>query len=460
MLFDQSHILSRGAVAKPARFPFAVTIPETSQPGFAARGDNWKREKSESRLLQRQQSTAKDGGEGGGHRQGCYLSSSQDNVTNHGLPSTYYFTCRSDWSGVKFEAYIEYVLEASLVCPGADSVTAQFPVLIRSHSTAKPIQGSDYELKVREATRKLRTELLLPENAERKMTFRERQRRFWNPSRIPRYAYTAKLVHPTVIQLEHPEPIPFKLFIVPRLQDELTSICPDGDLSRLPPVEFVSIELSLKSKIRIRTPGTFTNYHEEEREHEFPIRFKPLRTNHTLVKVPFVVRGNIRDEPPPNHSVRGTPIKLAEEKYIAAMSSESHHHDNNNAQLSIWPVSEDTVEAPSMPMLDYSHFSPSEEGQFLMGMSFDLGAHLGIRLSQRGSSTLGAVVESPYGRLLYPSFDTYNISLTYQLKWTIRLSCAGESHRVHGIDGVRVLPPSKEQDAFKKGPLRPGGMRK
>ncbi|KAK7927030.1 hypothetical protein PG985_004028 [Apiospora marii] len=442
VLFDQSHVVSQGAVAESARFPFAVTIPETSQPGFAARGDDWDRERSESVLLpQQQQSTASEAGKGGGHRQGFYLSSSQDDVTNHGLPSVYYFASKSGWSGSKFEAYIEYVLEASLVCP------------------AKPIKGGDCKFGVREASRLLRTERLLAENAERKMTFRERQRRFWNPSKTPRYTYTAKVVHPTVIQLEHPSPIPFKLFIVPKLQDELTSICPDGDLSRLPPVEFVSIELSLKSKTRIRAPGNFSKYHKGEREHEFPIRFAPLQANRTF-KVSLVVRGNLRDEPPPDYSASEISTKLAEEKHITATSSESYHHDNSNGEFSIRPVDEDTVKFPSMPMLDYSQFSPSEKGQFLIGTPFDLGTHLGIHLSQTGSSTLGAAAESPFGRWLYPSFDTYNISLTYQLAWTIHLRCAGESHDVHGIAGVRVLPPSKEQDAHKKEMLGRGACRR
>ncbi|KAK8127467.1 hypothetical protein PG984_008575 [Apiospora sp. TS-2023a] len=454
VLFDQSQVVSQGAVVESARFPFAVTIPETSQPGFAARGDDWKREASESVLLQRQQqSKAKDGGEGGGHRQGFYLSSSQDDVTKHELPSVYYSASTSGWSGSKFEAYIEYVLEASLVCPGTESVTAHLPLFIRSHSTAKPIESGDYDFRVREATRLLRTEMLLAENAERKLTFRERQRRFWAPSKTPRYAYTAKVVHPTVVQLEHPDPIPFKLSVAPKLHKELTSICPDGNLSRLPPVEFMSFELSLKSKTRIRTPGSLTNYHEEEREHEFPIRFGPFQANHKF-KVPLVVRGNIRDEPPPDYSASGTSSRLA------VTSSESHHQGNKDGQFSIQPVDENTVGAASRPMLDYSHFSPSEEGQYIIGTPFDLGAHLGIRLSQTGSSTLGAAAESPFGRWLYPSFDTYNVSLTYQLEWTIRLSCAGESQDVHGIAAVRVLPPSKEQDAYKKGLLGPGGMQK
>lgn len=183
-----------------------------------------------------------------------------------------------------------------------------------------------------------------------------------------------------------------------------------------------------------------------EREHEFPIRFIPLQANHTF-NLSLVVRGNIRDEPPPDYSASETSTKHAEEKHIAATISESYGHADSNGQFSIQTIGEDAVKAPSMPMPDYSHFSPSEKGHSLIGTPFDLGTHLDIRLSQTGSATLGAAAESPFGRWLYPSFDTYNISLTYQLEWTIRLSCAGESHDVHDIAGVRVLPPSKEQDA-------------
>ncbi|KAK8090943.1 hypothetical protein PG994_000448 [Apiospora phragmitis] len=464
VLFEKSHVVAQGAVTGLARFPFAVTIPETSQPGFASRGDDWKREKgelaSQRQQQQQKQRAAAAGGEeeGGGHRHGVYLSSSQDDVTKHELPSVYYFVSKSGWSGSKFEAYIEYVLEACLVCPGTESVTVQFPLFIRKHSTAQPIGGGDFEFGIREATRLLRTEMLLAENAERKPTFRERQRRFWNPSKTPKYAYTAKVAYPTVIQLDHPDPIPLKIYIVPKLQDEVTSICPDGDPSRLPPVEFVSIELGLKSKTRIRAPGDFTSYHKEEREHKFPIRFGLSQADHTF-KVPLVVRGNIRDEPPPEYTTSDIPTKLTDEKHIAIASPESLN-GNSNGRFSIRPVDDDIVRASDRPILDYSHFVPSEQGHFFMGTPFNLGAHLGIRLSQTGSSTLGAPAESPFGRFLYPSFDTYNISLTYQLEWAIRLTCAGESHDVHGLANVRVLPPSEEQEAHKKALLGSEGMQK
>ncbi|KAK7956067.1 uncharacterized protein PG986_005289 [Apiospora aurea] len=459
VLFDQSHVVSsQGTVAGPARFPFAITIPETSQPGFASRGDDWDREKSETVTQQHQQQTTTTT-IGGGHRQGFYLSSSQDDVTKHDLPSVYYFISKSGWSGSKFEAYIEYVLEASLGCPGAKSITAHFPLFIRKRSTARPIGGGDYQFGIRESTRLLRTEMLLAENAERKMTFRERQRRFWNPSKTPKYTYAVKVVYPAVIQLEHPDPVPFKIYVVPKLKDELTSICPDGNLSRLPSVEFVSIELSLKSNTRIRTPGNFTRYHKEERQHEYPIRLAPSQANHKF-KIPLVVRGNIRDEPPPDYKTSELSTKITDEKHIVATSSEGLS-SNSSVQFSLRPVDDNIVRAPGMPMPDYSHFAPSEEGHFFMGAPFDLGAHLGIRLSQTGTSTLGAAAtERPFGRFLYPSFDTYNISLTYQLEWTIRVACAGESHDVHGRANVQVLPPSEEQEVHKKGLLGPGGMDK
>ncbi|KAK8080691.1 hypothetical protein PG997_008509 [Apiospora hydei] len=415
VLFDQSHVVSQGAVAGPARFPFAITIPLTSQPNFASRGDDWHREKSETvtQHQQHQQQTTTTTGDG--HRQGFYLSSSQDDVTKHDLPSVYYFISKSGWSGSKFEAYIEYVLEACLGCPGAKSITAHFPLFIRKRSTAQPIGGSDYKFGIRESTRLLRTEMLLAENAERKMTFRERQRRFWNPSKTPKYTYAVKVVYPTVIQLEHPDPVPFKIYIVPKLKNELTSICPDGDLSRLPPWK--------------------------ERQHEYPIRFGPSQANHKF-KIPLVVRGNIRDEPPPDYKTSEISTKLTNEKHIVATSSEGPS-SNSSGQFSLRPV-DDNI-----------------EGHFFMGAPFDLGAHLGIRLSQTGTSTVGAAAtERPFGRFLYPSFDTYNISLTYQLEWTIRVACAGELHDVHGRANVQVLPPSEEQEAHKRGLLGPGGMDK
>ena len=451
VLFDQSHVVSQGAMTGPARFPFAITIPKTSQPGFASRGDDWAREKSEPVS---QQPVA-----GGGHREGFYLSSSQDDVTKHGLPSVFYFSSKSGWSGSKFEAYIEYVLEASLVCPGAESITVQFPLFIRKQSTANPIEGSDYEFGIHEATRLLRTEMLLADDVERKMTFRERQRRFWNPSKTPKYTYTTKVVYPTVIQLEHPDPIPIKLFIVPKLQNELTSICPDDDLSRLPSVKFVSIELSLKAKTRTRTPGTFSKYHKEEREHEFTIPFGLSQADYS-VKIPLVVRGNIRDEPPPDYKAGEISTKLADETHSAATNSENPDSNDGNGRFSIRPVDDSIMKTPDIPMLNYSHFVPSEEGHFFIGSPFNIGAHLGIRLSQTGSTTLGAAAESPFGRCLYPSFDTYNISLTHQLEWTIRLACAGETHDVRGTANVRILPPSEEQEAHKKALLGPEGMEK
>ncbi|KAK8011386.1 hypothetical protein PG990_010351 [Apiospora arundinis] len=447
VLFDQSHIVSQGA---------------TPQPGFASRGDDWSREKSELASQQPVAGSRGDTGADRGHRDGVFLSSSQDDVTKHELPSVFYFSSKSGWSGSKFEAYIEYVLEASLVCPGADNVTAQFPLFIRKQSTAKPIKGSDYKFRIREATRLHRTEMLLAENAERKMTFRERQRRFWNPSKTPKYTYVTKVVHPTVIQLEHPDPVPFKFFIVPKLHNELTSICPDGDLSRLPPVKFVSIELSLKAKTRIRTPGTFSKYHKEEREHEFPIPFRLSLANYGF-NVPLVVRGNIRDEPPPEYTASKASTKLLDEKIIDVTSSECHDMDKNNSengQFSIRPVDDNIVNPHDLPMLNYSNFVASDDGHFSMGSPFNLGAHLGIRLSQTGSTTLGAAAETPFGRCLYPSFDTYNISLTYQLEWTIRLICAGEAHEVRGVAGVRVLPPNEEREADKKALLGPEGKQK
>ncbi|KAK6828584.1 hypothetical protein PG987_011925 [Apiospora arundinis] len=146
VLFDQSHIVSQGAVTGPARFPFAVTIPETPQPGFASRGDDWSREKSELASQQPVAGSRGDTGADRGHRDGVFLSSSQDDVTKHELPSVFYFSSKSGWSGSKFEAYIEYVLEASLVCPGPRTSRLSFLCSSASSQQQSPSKAATTNL--------------------------------------------------------------------------------------------------------------------------------------------------------------------------------------------------------------------------------------------------------------------------------------------------------------------------
>ncbi|KIW90424.1 uncharacterized protein Z519_09069 [Cladophialophora bantiana CBS 173.52] len=47
---------------------------------------------------------------------------------------------------------------------------------------------------------------------------------FFRSSKTPRYTYVVKVEYPTVIQLEHPKPLPLKVYLIPDLDGVKTTI--------------------------------------------------------------------------------------------------------------------------------------------------------------------------------------------------------------------------------------------
>jgi hypothetical protein len=437
-LFEEIQCIFRGAVTAGAKIPFSVTVPRTPQPGFEKRGDSWDEDKDGRQThplpVTGLQTTRR------------YLSTTQEDVTKHKLPGVFYFRDKSAWTGSVYEAFVEYFLEAILTCPNVKDVKAVFPLLIRQQSTEKPLEDLQHSFNMKSSFQIVRSERLLPDARDRKMTFREKSRRIFTPSKTPSYSYTVKVVYPTVIQLEHPEPIPLKIYIVPLLK-QLTAINPDGDLRRLPPVDFMSMELKLISNIRLRCPGTLYE-HSGDRETAHHIPFQGPTEAFTFT-VPAVIRGNLK--PPMQQS--GDFDKISNKQHSAPPLDGSPYLEEG----ALRPAVEDaaSLEGP----IEYTRFQAHEQGEYFLGAPFDLGAHLDIRLSQKGSSTLGHA-EVPFEKRIWPSFATYNIVQAYRLAWSIKLSCAGEGHTVGGSADVTVLSPSEEQEARKKRELGQDGMKK
>ncbi|KAK9414308.1 hypothetical protein SUNI508_02407 [Seiridium unicorne] len=170
-----------------------LTIPESSNPGFDERGDSWDKDRDDK---------TEHMPENRGFRpKQTFLSNTQDDVTKHALPSVFYFRDISAWPGTTFEAFIEYVLEATLICPGAKNVTTTFPLFIRAKPTEKPLEENEYQFYVKDDSRAIYSDRLLPENSERQMTFREKSRRFFSPSKTPGYTFTVKVIYPQARQL-------------------------------------------------------------------------------------------------------------------------------------------------------------------------------------------------------------------------------------------------------------------
>ncbi|KAK6068608.1 hypothetical protein SCUP234_04744 [Seiridium cupressi] len=441
VMFQEEQCVFRGAVSEGARIPFVVTIPESSTPGFEQRGDSWDKDRDDKtehmpddRVFRPKQT---------------FLSNTQEDVARHALPSVYYFRDTSAWSGTTFEAFVEYVLEATLICPGAKNVTTTFPLFIRAKPTEKPLEGNEYQFYVKDDSRAIYSDRLLPENSERRMTFKEKSRRFFSPSKTPRYTFTVKVVYPQAIQLEHPSPLPFKIYIKPMWEANKTTICPDGDVRRLPPVHFVSMELKLISTTRLRCEGSIPGYpHSEDRETTYDVPFKYPFESFTF-KVPIVTRGNLK----PNGSTQGGAVDVLSEEHTMVPATGSPYIEPG----ALRPVHDSTTVPDGL--VEYTRFYADEEGEYFLGAPFDLGARLDIRLSQRGSSTQGNF-EFPFEKPLWPSFATYNIVQGYQLAWKINLSCAGESHTVSGRKDIMIFSPSEEEEIRKKRELGQEGMQK
>ncbi|KAH9907518.1 hypothetical protein F4778DRAFT_544925 [Xylariomycetidae sp. FL2044] len=241
-LFSETITLHRGEINGSARFPFVFIIPQTTAPGIERRGDAFG---SEWRFL----STAGD-------------------VSQHRLPPVYYFS-RERRLSTKAEAYIEYVLEAELLRSHKVEETATFPLFIRAPSTEKPI--ADHGIQTQQSIIKIRTPKLLKEFADSKLTFRQKSSRLFRPSKTPRFGFSVYVKFPTVMQLEHPDPIPISVYLV--VDPSRTS--PEV-LDDLPPVELLYVSKSkLQSTSRVRAPGTLGD-HDCERIDDYPLRFQRL----------------------------------------------------------------------------------------------------------------------------------------------------------------------------------------
>ena len=98
--------------------------------------------------------------------------------------------------------------------------------------------------------------------------------------KTPKYSNTANMEFPQVIQLQHPDPIQLKIQIIPHLDPQQTTICPDHDNSSLPPVYISSVRLKLKADFRIRTKRTFLEQTGTVKNHtfrfSFPAKIEPV----------------------------------------------------------------------------------------------------------------------------------------------------------------------------------------
>lgn len=401
-------------------WPFTVTIPTTSQPGLAVRGDEFR-------------------------PNGMYLATKDANknpvdVTLHPLPAVMYHYAKSYASGKTSEAYVEYFLVADV-----GNLHATMPLFLRTRGTDTPVK--DFKPRISSTMQLIRTPRLLPEYADGELTFRQKTSRLFRPSHTPRYTYTVKVEYPSIIQLEHPDPLPLKIAVVPNLDPEQTSICPDGDLQSLPPVKLTQIKLELKMQLDIRCPGTFYD-HLNDKNHTVDIPFSGILKK---CPIPVIPASDLKHHMPgpDQRDILMSRVRVEE-------SSATSHSSSQN-------LSTAAALAPkyaSAPDIDQSDTDlPPPPYTSLATQPLHLGEHFSIYIGSSACTTMGRPPVS-FKRQLYPSFKTYNIHLAYELRWRFGIECAGEIEKVTGQGAVTIIPPSEEQEALKKRELGTEGMKK
>ncbi|OQU99833.1 Arrestin or S-antigen, domain-containing protein [Cladophialophora immunda] len=255
-LFKKELLLYEGQYThKPGSFswPFEFVVPEHAEATSILSGERWK---------------PKD----------HYRATTDENNLDLTLPPSCYH--RRHMFGRQAECFIEYVLDATLTEPeglhhirGPQSKVSSYPIVFHPLSTPEPIEN--YSLTTDQRLFTISTLKLLPEHAGTSLGFRDRARSIFQRDSIPRFSFSLAVQAPGIIQLFHPNHIPFLITATPDLSPENTTI--DTSTS-LPTVILRSAKIELKTHVRCRAAGTFA----DSKTYEIPV-LPSKALNHPLI---------------------------------------------------------------------------------------------------------------------------------------------------------------------------------
>ena len=340
-------------------------------------------------------------------------------------------------TGTKAEGYIEYVLTATL---GA-SIKCTMPLVLRVKSMDLPFNTSGHKLSKRSTPINIKTLKLLPEHAGQSLTCKQKFTSVFS-RKVPRYAFNIHVCSPTVIQLNHLESIPLKAWITPILAKDRTTI-PEP----FPEVRLTSLSLYLEATMEARAQTISSTTETDQR-----IKYRLAKTHFKNLIVPvsgqfarngasehvlaFTKKdpdhvtdleadppvlldvGNQAAPPPANggtqHLIPRKPVAQAHQ------SSSPHPGDRQTQSLRTNEQGDNTHPA----ILQTTTTAPTAVAQLDV---LNLGALLDLRVSRNHSTWKCHPHDVPFERPLWPTFDTYNMRVRYDLRYKIGIECAGET---------------------------------
>lgn len=162
------------------------------------------------------------------------------------LPPTFYRHRENMSFGHREYIYVETFLEANVYHASGPCATAKFPLNVQAGSTAQPI--TDTVPQVLSFNQTVKTLHLDPQYAGKDLSFRQHMQTIFQRSTLPKYSFDLLVEYPTVIQLEHPEALSFKIRTKPIQDPNQTS----DFLTKSPPVvTLVSARISLQSATHV-----------------------------------------------------------------------------------------------------------------------------------------------------------------------------------------------------------------
>jgi hypothetical protein len=263
--FKQEAVLYEGQYThKPGTFnwPFEFIVPDHADPDSILAGEKWK---------------PKD----------HFCSTIDESNLELTLPASNYHG--RHMFGRHAECFVEYVIDVTLQEPeglhlvrGAQSKITSQPIIFHPRSTPEPIQN--YNFASDEQLITISSLRLLPEHAGTSLGLRDRARSLFQRDSLPKFSFSLAVQAPSIIQLMHPDPIPFLITATPNLAPGMTTI--DTSTS-LPLVTLKSAKVELKAHVRCRASGTFADHKTHEIE---------ILTHKTLNQPLTMVRGTTTHE--------------------------------------------------------------------------------------------------------------------------------------------------------------------
>lgn len=175
-------------------WPFSLTIPSGPDPATVAKDNDQKF---------------------------SYLPLARQEVENHSLPPVFYM---SGWFlTTTYECFVEYFLEAKLHASSrgsghqVDQAVLPFSVL----PAETPGLISEFSLARRNFLCRINTYRLTrgselgSGSGSATLSLQERTREFFGSSKVPQFAFSLQVEHPTTLQVGNPNPIPFRLLVLP-----------------------------------------------------------------------------------------------------------------------------------------------------------------------------------------------------------------------------------------------------